>query len=60
MPSPRLTEDVLEVIHSLIEDVDKCIMLDIRNSSPSNRDELFGQLAVLEKVRERLNVQLSG
>jgi hypothetical protein len=56
--NPQVSDECRELIHSLIEDVDKCIMLDIRNSSVSNRDGLFDQLAVLEKVRERLNVRI--
>lgn len=52
----QVTEECLELIHSLIEDVDKCIIDDIRRNH--ERDSALVQLDILEKVRERLNARL--
>ena len=57
MPSPQVTEECRELIHSLIDDVDKCIIDDIR-AHPAGRVGLLYELDVLEKVRERLNARL--
>ena len=57
----RVSEEAQEVIHSLIDDVDKCIIDDIRSQTgnPARRDELLTQLDVLELMRERFNVRLN-
>ena len=54
-----VSQEAQEVIHSLIEAVDKCIIDDIRHArfDAAKRDQLLDQLDVLEKVRERLNVR---
>jgi len=61
-PSKQVSEEAQEVIHSLIADVDKCIIDSIRQErdNPARRDTLLNELDVLEKVRERLNVRCDG
>ena len=58
MLKPALSEECQELIHSLLDDVDKCIIDDIR-ALPASRVGLLYELDVLEKVRERLNVRLA-
>ena len=53
-----VSEETEELIHNLIDSVDKCIISDIR-SNAAGREALLLQLDVLEKVRERLIVRLA-
>ena len=53
-----VSEEAQELIHNLIDSVDKCIISDIR-SNAAGREALLLQLDVLEKVRERLIVRLA-
>ena len=53
-----VSEETQELIHNLIDSVDKCIISDIR-SNAAGREALLLQLDVLEKVRERLIVRLA-
>lgn len=53
-----VSEETQELIHNLIDSVDKCIIADIR-SNAAGREALLLQLDVLEKVRERLIVRLA-
>lgn len=58
MPKQPVSEETQELIHNLIDSVDKCIISDIR-SNAAGREALLLQLDVLEKVRERLIVRLA-
>ena len=58
MPKQPVSEETQELIHNLIDSVDKCIIGDIR-SNAAGREALLLQLDVLEKVRERLIVRLA-
>ena len=58
MPKQPISEETEELIHSLIDSVDKCIISDIRTNA-AGREALLLQLDVLEKVRERLIVRLA-
>lgn len=58
MPKQPVSEETQELIHNLIDSVDKCIIADIR-SNAAGREALLLQLDVLEKVRERLIVRLA-
>ena len=57
MTKPPVTEECAQLIRSLIEDVDKCIISDIRQHV-AKRDMLLTELDVLERVRERLIARL--
>ena len=58
MPKQQVSDEAEELIHSLIDSVDKCIISDIRTNT-AGREALLLQLDVLEKVRERLIVRLA-
>lgn len=50
-------DEIRLLLNEAIEDVDDEILRSIRRNEPPGRETLLGQLDVLEKVRERLNVR---
>lgn len=50
-------DEIRLLLNEAIDDVDDEILRSIRRNEPPGRETLLGQLDVLEKVRERLNVR---